>query len=146
MPKQGYLYAACSQGNYGVTKIGYTEGKDPRAYLPRTCRRYFCPLEVIGIIPVSNTKLMEQVLHHQLRLRNIKRELFDLQSPKGAFNEELWGKAVANIRQADTMSGMEKPDEIPQKTDGAVDTATPKVGCSSAVKSLTRSKNTEGSF
>ncbi len=76
----GYIYAVCQQGDYASVKIGLTTVLSVERFVCDNYNRSLAPLQLIHVLPTSNCRLAESVVHHFLnpcRLHS-KHELFDL--------------------------------------------------------------------
>lgn len=77
---KGYIYAVCRTGDASAVKIGFTTSFAVEQYLHDSYSRTLSPLQILLVIPVSNARLSEGVIHHVLQPYRImnEHELFNL--------------------------------------------------------------------
>ncbi len=107
MPKRGYVYAVCQQGNHASVKVGYTTLLAVEQYVHESYSRSLSPLQILRVLPTSHASLAEKNVHHYLTPHRLhhKHELFDLSSGRLS----LFDEACDIVRGLDRASGLPVP-------------------------------------
>ena len=118
--KPGYVYWVCSKGDYAHVKNGYTTKANPTEYCEEQYAKTMVPLEVIAVVPVANSTLMEKVSHHALHPVRVhgRHEVFDLSLPDGSLDRARLDSAIKVVTTLTELSGLplpEDPDVIAQR-------------------------------
>ena len=107
---RGYVYAVCQRGLRHSVKIGFTSLLTVEKYLHDCYSRSLSPLQILLVLPTSNARLAESLIHHTLAeyCLHERHELFDL-----AAGLELLLQARELVVMADRMANTPLPPERP---------------------------------